>query len=290
MLFGADPEVFSSYNKDGKDYVLPPAYFRSFLGLGHEPDIKHPKFLVKDGIVIHEDGAAFEFSLPPSKNLKDLFDNIHHGYNLLQSEVLKDFPEYPIVVVPTINYEVDRWNQYRKDQDFFMSLMFGCDPHMNAWNMEEDRPVDARKHPYRYGGGHIHLSGIPQLEENPILCIRTLDATVGLAATAYSPVPELEKLRTFRYGLAGVWRPQQYPNGDVGLEYRSVSNSWTNPKFTELASMIQKWITIATEVLIPDGKKAEKILDDISDNLLFAIKSADQNLSLKMLEFVEASL
>ncbi len=113
--------------------------------------------------------------------------------------------------------------------------------------------------------------------------------TVGLAATAFSPVPELEKTRTFRYGKPGVWRPQAYPDGSFGLEYRSVSNSWTNPKNRDLAEQIEKWLNIAIEKFLPDPDKSESLLMNIRSNMMKAISTSNQTLAQRLLTVVEGA-
>ncbi len=291
IKFGADPEVFVTEEKDGKDFVIPPAYFRECLGLDHKPDPRHPSFLEVDGIKIHEDGAAFEFTLPPAESISELLKSIHHGYELLQNVVLKDFGNYKLQVIPTVDYDVERWLNMKDNEYLFMSFMFGCDPHMLAWEPEkEDEPVDAARHPYRYGGGHMHFSGLPIFKENPIMAVRAFDLTVGLAATAFSPVPKLEEIRTFRYGKAGVWRPQRYPDGSSGLEYRSVSNSWTSPKNTELATNIEKWANIAIEHLLPNLEKAEALIMKYRQEMLTAISTSNQELALGVLNSLEGEV
>jgi hypothetical protein len=289
--FGADPEVFVTYKKDGKDFVLPPAYFREFLGIDYKPDPRHPKFLEQDGITIHEDGVAFEFTLPPAGSIPELLSSIHYGYDLLKNKVLVNFPEYEIKIVPTVNFEVERWLPYQNNESFYMTLLFGCDPHLLAWEPEkEDEPVDATTHPYRYGGGHEHFSGSEVFRNAPVMAIRILDLTVGLASVAFSPVPELEQIRTFRYGKAGVFRPQVYPNGETGIEYRSISNSWTNPENTSLAKQVEKWTNIAMEVLIPNLGKAEELVMKYREELLTAISTSNQALALEVLNSVEGEL
>ncbi len=291
MKFGSDPETFASYSKDGKDYVVPPAYMRLFMGLPFEPDLeegKHPKFLKEDGITIHEDGAAFEFTVPPADSLSALLKTVHKGYSLLQERILGNYG-YELKILPTINYEVSKWKQFYEEPEFLNSILFGCDPHHLAWEADfEDAPVDASKHKYRYGGGHIHVSGEEIFKENPVLCARTFDMTVGLAATAFSPVPELEKIRTFRYGKPGVWRPQAYPDGSFGMEYRSVSNSWTNPLNSNLAEEIEKWIHIAVNKFLPNPDRTTELLMEMREPVMRAISTSNQALAKHLLSIVEA--
>lgn len=291
LLFGSDPETFASYSEGGKDYVVPPAYFRMFLGLPFTPDEegRHPKFIVQDGITIHEDGAAFEFTLPPAQSISELLKGIHKGYDLLQEKILSHY-DYTLKISPSINYEVKRWQEYYHNTDFLQTIMFGCDPHNLAWNVEqEDVPIDASQHKYRYGGGHIHVSGMEIFKENPILCARVFDMTVGLAATAFSPVPELEKIRTFRYGKPGVWRPQQYPNGSFGMEYRSVSNSWTDPNNKNLAEEIERWMMIAINKFLSDPDRSEELVLDWRELMTKAITTSNQTLAKRLLHIVEGA-
>lgn len=292
LKFGSDPETFASYTEGNKSYVVPPAYLRRFAGLEYTPDPegRHPKFMIEDGITVHEDGAAFEFTVPPANSLGEVLKTIHKGYQMLQDRILSNY-NFSLKIIPTINYEVNRWREFYNDEEFLQSILFGCDPHKLAWDVEkEDAPVDASRHKYRYGGGHIHISGEDVFKENSVLCARTLDMTVGLAALAFSPVPELEKIRTFRYGLPGVWRPQAYPDGSFGMEYRSVSNAWTNPENSQLAQQVEKWLMFALDkFLLNDLEKAEDLLIDLRSPLIKAISTSNQKLAKQLLNVVEGA-
>ena len=44
IVWGADPEVFATYQKDEKLFALPPVIFRRDLGVHATKDPKHPVF------------------------------------------------------------------------------------------------------------------------------------------------------------------------------------------------------------------------------------------------------
>src|SRR4030066_707455 len=131
LVFGTDPEFFASYNKDGKNYVLPPAFLRVYRDLEFTPDGTHPIFIDdmnNSGVKVIEDGVAFEFTITPSENWKDLYDRIQLGRKMTSDLILSRFNkdcETMLMALPTINFEVDRWKE--ESEEFQQCLIFGCD-------------------------------------------------------------------------------------------------------------------------------------------------------------------
>jgi len=294
LLFGTDPEYAPWYLKDGMAYVLPAAYFRMFLGVKTQPNGRHPIFVSNDVSYCHEDGVAVEIAVKPEHNWETLFDNVASARTLFENNVLKLFPnecEPTLAALPTINYEVERWLKYQDNPEFKHSMEFGCDPDEDAFHMEKKcKILDVSKHPERYMGGHIHISGSPTIAEEPILAVKSLAFTLGLAAIAYSDVPESEKARTFLYGLPGKHRVQKYgadnPYGKeyaVGIEYRTCSTRWTASR--EHAKQVFTWATIGIKNLLEGGlvKSLEK---EISQDAVDSILNADQTKAQQILDYV----
>src|SRR6185369_6417651 len=116
LVWGSDPEFFAGKkDENGNYYVVPPAFFRVYRDVPYIPDIKHPVFIdMKDkmGIIIMEDGCAFEGTFTPDTDWKSLFERIQVGKQMLSTYILSKFPddcEPETLTLPTINYEVDRW-------------------------------------------------------------------------------------------------------------------------------------------------------------------------------------
>lgn len=296
ILFGTDPESFAVYEKDGKMYTLPPYFFRKNLGVDASNHPKHPVFIKGDEFKLHEDGAAFELSIMPSFNPKDLFDRVQAANQAASATILSRFPDHclpELQYLPTVGFEVNRWGEMPRD--FFMSTTFGCDPDEDAFNLDKKaRIVDASQHPERYGGGHIHFSGNPLIADEPILAVQLLALTAGCAAVAYSDVPELEKARTFLYGRPGKYRVQKYgknnPFGEDyanGIEYRTTSNrmfsSWN------IFEKVTSWASIAINELLP-RKNAYDLVAEAGDTAISAILEANQDSAKDVLSFVESIL
>lgn len=296
IVFGSDPEFFAVYPKRGKFYALPPYYFRKYLGVKASDDPRHPVFKqYPGGAIVHEDGAAFEMSLPPSQDWEEIFEHINMTVRAFSDDVLSErkvcLPQ--LVALPSVGWEVKRWEN--EGEDFFMSTMFGCDRDYDAFNYSPRGVVmDASKHPFRYGGGHIHFSGFPGIEESPLQLVHSLAFTAGLAATAFSVNPEADKKRTYLYGKPGKFRVQKYgklwnkfPHTDVGIEYRTPSNAWTSNK--NMAKKVFDWARIGIEVLFSQ-KALEKLFDKMNKDVQRAIVSGNQNLATELLEAVNASI
>ena len=294
LLFGSDPELFVAKNINEKDYVVPPVFFRKELGesiLSY--DKKHPIFAEikvsgNEVIKIIEDGAAFELTVPPRTNILELLDLIHLGYEKVH-EIASKYG-YKATVIPTINYNIEEY--LNMGEEFLMCLLFGCDPDLDAFNTEKIQfEESALDHPYRYGGGHIHISGSELIKKYPIPTVRLLAFTVGNFVTANSPHPELDNLRTYRYGQPGKYRIQKYgkvyndiPHTDIGIEYRTPSNSWTTIK--DMAEGIQYWATLAIERILPDKNKAKEIMKELSDTGTRAIVETNKQLADRNLGFI----
>lgn len=289
LVWGADPEFFAGYEKDGETFVLPPVIFRNELGVPFKEHGTHPIFAEYDDTFVHEDGAAFEMSTPPSNDWRTIFSHLEDARNNFSKDVLSKFPEVclpELLALPTINYEVKRW--LKMGPEFHLSTIFGCDPDKDVYDTKTKAKVlDAKKHKFRYGGGHIHVSGIPEIETKPLMAIRSMVLTAGLAATAFSDVPELDAGRLFLYGRPGKFRIQNYGNGKTGIEYRTPSNRWTSNK--ALAEKVFSWAEIGITQLLQKGL-LEVIAPSVETPAVESILSCDQAKAKSILDFIEAKL
>lgn len=299
LLWGSDPEMGASYVRDGNMYILPPYFFRKYRGVPVELDENHPThpvFLRGDGWMVHEDGAAFEMAVTPSENFRDLWERIQQGAAAVGREILSQFPddcEKEIQFLPTMAFDVPRWAG--EGEDFIWATRFGCDPQRDAFDYSrEDSVVDASQHPWRYLGGHMHVSGCPSILDDVVRAIQIMAITAGCAGIAYSDVPNLENLRLFKYGLPGTFRVQDYgednPFGKdyrFGVEYRTISARWAGN--WNLAENINRWMEIGIRNLV-ETKLGDEILQEYRNHAVSAILQSDQELAMEVLQAVEARL
>ena len=285
LTFGTDPEVFASYEKNGLDYVEPPAFFRYELKVPHKPDKKHPIFIERDNIVIMEDGAAFEYTVPPTKGSKSFFDNISLANRML-SDWLGKY-NYKIYKKPVINYEVDKF--INKPEEYQLALIFGCDPDEDAIEVGyQCTTIDAKLHPFRYGGGHFHIGSFDseisefiKFYHRPF--IQLLAITVGTIVVAHSKYPDLERQRALLYGRPGRFRNDK----PWGIEYRTPSNSWIDNSNT-INDMLYR-ARLAFNFL-QNPIKGKKLIADRLDSAVQAIRTADKTLAIATASQIESYL
>jgi len=286
LTFGTDPEYFIVENINEKEYGVPVPHFIENLGvpeIGYDETRKHPVIIKEDNYRIMMDGIAAEFTVPPVKTAIEMFNNVNAGLDHLRN-FSKSFG-YDISVKPTVYYDFYKW--YREDNKALEWCgVFGCDPDRDAILEFYNSPtIDVTTHPYRYGGGHLHISDNNQIiKDLPIPFIRLLACTVGNYSIASSPYPELEKARMFKYGQPGRYRVQNYPDGNIGVEYRSPSNIWT----TNLESIegVFYWANRAYE-LLQDRDRAINILETFLDLTIETIQAVNQEQAKYILEQIE---
>jgi hypothetical protein len=181
LMWGSDPEASALYVKDGQQFVLPPYFLREYRDVPYdiEPeDIegKHPVFIRENGLKIIEDGAAFEFTVPPSTDFREVWERVQECAELTSQRILSRFPEDcapTLSFLPAVAFDVERWAE--EGEAFHWATRFGCDPQRDAFDIErEDRVIDASQHPWRYMGGHIHMSGVPEILEDIVLSVKSM--------------------------------------------------------------------------------------------------------------------
>jgi len=283
IIFGSDPEGFyATLDQNGGVRVVPPAKYRLDYGYPTDnSDPRHPVFARADGengvIKLIEDGAAFELTVPPSDNIETLYQDIQTGYEMA-GQVAKNFGNF-IEIVPTIPFDV---NEFRdREREFKQCLIFGCDPDKDIFEMQglvQRLPMEenALDHPWRYGGGHLHVSGCENFQVKPLLAVKMFAFMIGNLVTFRSPMKELDHLRTYRYGRPGRFRIQDYGKQfnnldwtDMGIEYRTPSNAWTTD--ITLGKLMEQAIHLIAEHILPDDKLMEVLIEDLQDNTIKAV-------------------
>ena len=256
IKYGSDPEVFAIDSDGG---VVPPVIFREELGLEFEENGRHPIFIRGDGFYVHEDGVAFEVGVTPSDTLDENLAKVQSAYQSLE-ELLSKYG-YRLGILPAVPFDTGKWGV--KPRWIRDCMIFGCDADHDAFDFNrKGSTVDAMKHPWRYGGGHLHVSGLDIFHADPVASIKVLASTVGLATVAFSDVTILEKQRTFLYGKPGKYRPQRYPDGSHGIEYRTPSNTWSRPG-NPVWEPLKEYFDLALRIL--SGGQYERLIADFGD-------------------------
>lgn len=223
LLFGSDPEVFVTKN----GYCIPPIHLiiNNEIGeIGKTPDKGRPIFYKDDVIKIIEDGSAMEFNTKPTDDPYEYYDIIQHGLDVLRKLVPQS---YDITVLPAVKFNLARIvfdNQLFPLYEY--SCRFGCDPDLDIYSGKYSRTVDAKRIKNRFGGGHLHISGMDLDNMDITTLVELFDIFIGNTFVLQSPYPEYEKIRQQYYGRPGKIRIQHYPNNITGIEYRTLSNSW----------------------------------------------------------------
>lgn len=275
LTFGTDPEYFAVEMIDGKPFSVPVPHFIERLGvpeIGYEPERKHPVIFKSDEFKVMMDGVAFEANPSPSKSPVEMFGKIQRVFQAIKG-IVEPFG-YSLCTDPTVWYDFYKWYD-ESSKALAWCGVFGCDPDRDAIMDDYHSPeIDVTTHPYRYGGGHLHVSDDNRLiKDYPLPMIRLMAMTVGLYSIQSSAKPELEKLRMYKYGQPGRFRVQNYPNGTSGVEYRSPSNLWTTSLDT-VEGMFY-WTERAYEFLNnPD--RAISAMETWLDQSVAAIQTVDQ--------------
>jgi hypothetical protein len=292
LKFGADPEFFSAVKINNKDYVISPALLEKdceLKVLEQDEQEKHPIYIKEDLFTWMMDGCAWELTIrEPLKNSCEMFDVINNSLNTLNNflEGKKwNNLDLNLYKKPVINIIPDWYIPYLGINKVYQGFIFGCDP-------DEDAILpnyvcltqDVATHLFRYGGGHIHISGSDSFEKYPQPAIQLLACTVGNFVIKNSPYPELEKQRATTYGRPGRFRSQKYKNGDVGIEYRTPSNSWCS--YTE-EKMEDLFTWVETAVLLLESERAD-VIEKYLEPTICAITNADQSLANSILEDISA--
>ena len=203
MLVASDPEMFLRV-KGTEQYV-------SAIGLlGGDKD--NPR-KVPHGTV-QEDNIMAEVAPLPASTAKEFVTNTVAVLNDLQSIL----DEYGLEYV--IRASITATDDMLADP---LSLIAGCDMDYDAWAMRENIAPDVAGTNLRSAGGHLHLSH--PIFENPAastIAARLYDKYVGVP----SVLLDEDTQRALLYGTAGRYRRTKYPNGNRGVEYRTVSNWW----------------------------------------------------------------
>lgn len=230
FTFGADPEFFVS--KGGKP----------ISAHGLIPGDKKNPHKVKGGAV-QVDGMALEFNIDPSKDSAEFNANL----DLVMDQIMKMVPGYEYYDKPVAEFGA----KYIELQPAEAKIL-GCEPDYNAYTMEVNPKPNADA-PFRTASGHLHVgwcNGVDPLDPDHFKACarltRMLDFTLGIPSLLW----DRDEKRRQLYGKAGAFRPKPY-----GMEYRTLSNAWLDPKTKHLRKFVFAQAVAAIEMLFQDPEK-----------------------------------
>jgi hypothetical protein len=279
--YGCDPEFFFATEINGEKFVISPALLNKFSSLKFiSGDEKHPVFFENEQFKWMMDGVAAEITIKkPYKNPVAMFGVIQDAYDKLNEISSKlSFHEFKVFPVrePVININPDWYIPFLNDRQIYQGFIYGCDADFDADNKNYVCvTTDASKDLFRYGGGHHHVSGDDLFYDYIFPAIKLSAIFVGTFCIANSPHPEMEVQRGKVYGRPARFRPQNYPDGTNGMEYRTPSNSWTGFNISTVEEMFSKYNIV--KKLLHYEEKAVEVLDNFYKKSALAIVSGDVN-------------
>jgi hypothetical protein len=201
-IIGSDPEIFAV---DTTGDVIP-----AFCFLGPKKNASTED----DRTAPYWDGFQAEFSHHPMTCIAYTVDNIQDKlvqlYRLLMrfdnTARLSADSVLPVRIDPSL------------DEKF---VQLGCAPSQNVYGFSTPA-VNGRDLPFRFAGGHIHLSVEKSQKTDELVTkvVKILDATIAVMAVSMFRNLDVPVRRKF-YGMAGEYRTPEH-----GIEYRTLSNAW----------------------------------------------------------------
>jgi hypothetical protein len=234
----------------------------------------------------YQDSALVETDFSPSVTAETLFKKFHTA-----REALEDFlrPKgFKPWFAPVAKFDASMFTDaLDKNGDLYQASIAGCNPDKDAidsaYNCET---VSLDGWEYRGLGGHLHMSISPELgdylHKHQTTIIRLLAITVGNMGVAVSDQPELEVIRKDVFGNPGRYRAKLYPNGDMGLEYRSLSASWL--RTLETVERVLEAATYAVSLAVKDLPVAEELIDYYLPRSIQAVVASNRADSLDILQ------
>lgn len=288
LNYGADPEVFSCINIDNKEYVISPALLEVDGQITPvKNDKKHPVYIDKEDFSWMMDGVAWEITLKkPLENAVELYNVCQNSLDSLSNFLNKlswEGSKLELVKKPVVNINPEIYIKLMQIDKVYQGFIFGCDKDEDAIETSyECETINVLTHLLRYGGGHLHFSGIEDYYKYPRPAIQLFSIFVGNFLIINSPYLNLDKQRSLTYGRPGRFRRQIYKDGTKGIEYRTPSNSWlsfSQDKVEEMIYMANK----ATEVL-QEPPIAIELIKEYLPKTIDSIINADVSLASNILQ------
>lgn len=180
-----------------------------------------PRPLDDLGSAVQEDNVMLEFNTIPARTVEEFNKNINKVLTMIFDELRAK--NLDVSILPHHVFNVD-------DLKHPQAQEIGCESDFNAWRVEENLPLSARRmKTMRTCGGHVHVSfdddGVDPSFTTKVNLARALDIHLGLPAVLL----DLDNVRRKFYGKPGAMR---FKAADR-IEYRTLSNFWiSTPQLT----------------------------------------------------------
>jgi len=181
---------------------------------------KHRPYLI-DGGNLQEDNILGEFAIDAVEVDGNGRENFINAVESMKSQLLTHISplNYEVVSSKVVDMDILRASGGK-------AFQFSCERDYNAWLKRANPPIDYDGC-LRVAGGHIHISwDVDDYSFQPHEVIQSADIFCAIPEVVMNP----DTQRKILYGKAGSYRPKQYPNGDRGVEYRTLSNFWIQSK------------------------------------------------------------
>lgn len=257
FLIGADPEFF--VQQGGK-----PVSAHGLI-----PGDKKAPHKVKGGAV-QVDGMALEFNINPAKDYKEFEANL----NGVMAQILAMVPRHEFFDSPVAEFGADYIAAQPRE-----AKELGCDPDYNAYTGKANPRPDGDA-PFRTASGHIHIgwtNDVDPQDPGHFMACRKLSRALDLYLGVPSLLFDRDNRRRELYGKAGAFRPKPY-----GMEYRTLSNKWLDPKTPHLKKFVYNNTMEAIKAMFKDdevlqtkvqGQTAQEIIDNNSvETVYWAVK------------------
>ena len=202
--FGDDIEFFLK-SKDNGEIVSAEGIIRGTKTDPYHFDDKNKFFATS------LDNILAEGNIPPSTDPLEFYNNVNKLIQYINSIVPK---ELTTAALPSARLDV----KYLQTDN---AMIFGCDPSLNCWTLQEVRPQPSGDN-LRSAGTHIHIGYDNINDDTNVLLARACDLYLGVPAVLKEPANERKQVG---YGLAGNFRHQKH-----GVEYRSLSSHFSSSK------------------------------------------------------------
>lgn len=247
MQIGCDPEIFAFKGEE----VIP-----AFRFLRSKKRIDQLPISTMHSSRAYWDGYQAEFRFTGGfACLQEMVGAIQQALLKMHRQLNRIVPQSNLSIKNTVR--LSRTELQTAPEEF---LSFGCSPSLNAYNLQANPIHDPRSVPWRWAGGHMHFSHLPN-DIDPITVIKRLDKVVGVWAVGAARNFDVPVRRQF-YGLSGEYRVPKYALLEVipriqnnrfigiqykkagtttGVEWRTLSNFWlAHPRITHITFEIAR--------------------------------------------------